>query len=132
MNTAAKVTLAVAALGFAAGVVLNQTMHTTRIDEDVILVTIDPLPDTVMVIKKGPDPVVHVTTKRVAPNPPARSPEAKSDKIVWTLPYSCSEVKWYHSHFTASQLEAMRVKAGFAPPSADQLRQIEACIHDRL
>lgn len=129
-----KRTLAIICLLLVAALGAFTAYHTqaVRVAEDIILVTIDAAPDYVIVVKTGKAPAVRVTrVKPVVVKPPANVvPKAAAAK--WTLPYSCDDVKYYNSKFTKEHLEALRIAEGVAKPSADQLRQIDACIHDKL
>lgn len=86
-------------------------------------------------IRIAPKPPV-VTGKRPTKPVPLRKPSdlrvarkpAATNPPVWTLPWSCADVKWYNSHFSAKVLETMRIAAGVAKPTADQMRQIKQCL----
>lgn len=117
--------------------------HTTKIDDTVSLVT---LVEHVIVMERGAVPrVVRVRPAVVPPKvvnvaqpkaPDPKQPAAKQATppatVKWTLPYSCSDVRYYNSHFTPAQLDAMRKAAGMAMPSADQRAQIQACLAGRV
>lgn len=111
--------------------------RTTKIDEQVSLVTLD---EYVIVMQRGETPrVTRVKPAAVPPKnmrvpPDPKQPDAPRAPAIpkWTLPYSCSDVRYYNSHFTKGQLEAMRVAAGMAMPSADQRAQIQACLAGKV
>lgn len=110
--------------------------HTTKIDEEVTLVRV--ADDTVLVI--GPRQQMRLTKVRpdvtpprdIKPDPTKLAPKQPAAPVKWTLPYSCSDVRYYNSHFTPTQLDAMRKAAGMAMPTADQRTQIQACIAGRI
>lgn len=103
--------------------------HAVRIDEDVTLVTIDALPDHVLVLKRAPDPVIRVT-HLVRPKVPAPAAPGKPAPVESAaLPASCADIKYYSAHFSHEQLDAMRIAAHRPMPSAAQARAIEACLH---
>lgn len=115
--------------------------HTTKIDDKVSLVTLD---EYVIVMQAGEKPRLtrvkpEVTPPRnmrvdpptdIKPKPAARPVPPAA--IRWTLPYSCSDVKYYSSHFSQAQLDAMRKAAGMVMPTADQRAQIQACLAGRI
>lgn len=96
----------------------------TKIDEDVTFVTVDQVPDVVVVLDKrltsDPVRIIKVRPQIVEP---------KEHISTWTLPYSCEDVKYYASlHLTKAQQEAARIAAHVAEPTADQMRQINECL----
>ncbi len=102
-----------------------------KIDEGITLVTVDQVPDVVVVIdeRPGSDPV-RVTRVRPSPPPkaaPPREQPAAPKAHAWTLPYSCADVKYYDTHFTKTQLEAMRKAANLAVPTREQMTEINEC-----
>lgn len=101
----------------------------TLIDEEVTLVTLDVLPEAVLVLKRGPDPVVrlqHYTRQKPVATPAVPGKHAIEPGT--TLPASCGTIKYYNSHFSREQLEDMRVAARLPKPSASQVLAIEACL----
>lgn len=127
--------------------------HTTKIDDQVSLVTLDEFMLVVgprqemRIVRVKPD-VTPPKNVRVAPptdtkpkqpttkQPPAapkQQPAApKPATVAWTLPYSCADVRWYGSKFSKTQLEAMRVAAGMALPTAEQRVQIQMCLTGKI
>lgn len=111
------------------GLTVFVNTRTVHIDDDVTLVTLDALPDDVLVLKRAPDPVIRVQhLVRPKPVPPA-APGKPAPAESAALPYACGTIKYYNAHFSVEQLEAMRVEAHQPKPSAAQLRAIEACLH---
>lgn len=114
------------------------TATTVTIDDEIVLVTLDTLPDDTIIVKKGPEPVVRVVhTPRPRPTPPRaqpaaapapRPPAAVAPAPKATLPAPCEEIKWYKLKFSDAQLEAMRVAMHIAKPTAEQRKLIEACL----
>jgi hypothetical protein len=117
--------LAAVALGALADQYINA--NTVKIDEDVTLVT---LGNEVMVLKRGEIP--RVTRVRQPANRGKPSTPKPNAPLAWTLPYSCSDVRYYNSHFTRTQLEAMRVAAGMRLPTPAERVQIQACLAGRI
>lgn len=105
------------------------TMTKIDIDEDVTLVTIEQVPDTIVVFDKRPtsDPirVTHVHNTPVF-NQPHGLTAGK-----WTLPFTCDDAKYYHLKFSKDQLEAMRVAAHIPRATAGEMRQINECLASR-
>lgn len=118
-------TLAAVVLGTFA--VRHINSNAVKIDEDVTLVT---LGDKIMVVKRGEVP--RVTRVRQPANRGAPSTPKPGAPLTWTLPYSCADVKYYNSHFTPKQLEAMRVAAGMRLPTSAERVQIQACLAGKL
>lgn len=124
-------TLAVlAALGWRAGHRVPEPAPAT-----LTLVTItEPTPPAPIV--EAPKPVMKPPRRKPAPPPPddkpqpprVATPAPSTAPPRWTLPYSCERVRWYYAHFSPSTLETMRVAAGIAKPTGDQLRQVNACL----
>ncbi len=123
--------LSVAALG-------TYTAYHTRVvyvDDGITLVTIDALPEHVVIVTSDPDHRailpndVRVTRVRPATVPPRADKQAPSVK--WTLPFSCADAKYYHDKYSRERLEAMRIAAGQPRPTGDQLRQVETCLAGR-
>ncbi len=69
---------------------------------------------------------------RVATKPVPKNRSSTPPALHWTLPYSCANVKWYSTHFTAAQLDGMRRAAGVSLPTADERAQIQACLAGRI
>lgn len=110
------------------GTILATHTNVTTPIEDVTLVTVDALPDHVIVVEHRP-PAVHVTRVRAAPKPsPAAGAVPKPQAEKWTLGYSCADVKYYDTKYSKARLEAMRTAAGVPKPTPDELRQIKACL----
>lgn len=74
--------------------------------------------------RKPEKPVEH----KVVAEPHKQKPVAPAK---WSLPISCSKVKWYVEHFSQSQLETMRVIAGQPEPTAQQKQQGRDCIEGK-
>lgn len=115
----------------------HAAVHVDRIDEDVVLVTIDAVPDMVAVFKKGPEPdarVIRVKPDVVKPAPPRAQPSTPPQRVQteWTLPYSCEDVKWANEKFSHAQLEAMRKARGLPDPTRAQTAQINACLKGEI
>lgn len=149
--------LAVLAFGVA-GYVFMLEPNVTKIDDEVSLVT---LQEHILVIgPHGNMRLTRVKPERVEPEriepparktvrervrerrerddpkqttkPPAAKPATPAAPKQWTLPYSCSDVKYYGSHFSKDQLEAMRKAANMPMPTASQRAQIQACLAGEL
>lgn len=117
--------------------------HTVKIDDKVSLVTLD---EYVVVMQAGEKPRVtrvkpdvtlpknvQVTPTDIRPKQPlAAKPVPPPATIKWTLPYSCADVRYYSSHFSQTQLDAMRKAAGMALPTAEQRAQIQACLAGKI
>lgn len=127
--------LAAVALATAAVVVVRHS-KVVKVDDEITIVH---LPDDVIVVV-GPQQQVRVSkpkepkkpkpVTRPAPGKPLdiRSPAQRG---VWTLPYTCSDVRYYASHFTPAQLEVMRKAMGMRMPTAAERQQIQDCIAGR-
>lgn len=123
---------ALAALVLGAFAFRHINSNSVKIDEEVTIVT---LGNRVLVMQRGEIP--RVTRVRQPPNRGTPSPSKPLDikpgaPLAWTLPYTCSDVKYYNSHFTKAQLEAMRVAAGMRLPTAAERVQIQACLAGKI
>lgn len=118
-------TLAAVTLGTLAVRHINR--NAVAIDEDVTLVT---LGEKIMVLQRGEVP--RVTRVRQPANRGTPSTPKPGAPPAWTLPYSCADVKYYNSHFSRKQLEAMRIAAGMRLPTSAERVQIQACLAGRI
>lgn len=120
--------LALAALLATGAMVLFDSTRVVKIDEDVTLVTLDALPDHVIVVEHNDVHVTKVNRPKPVPKPAPATPSRPAPVESVTLPASCPDIKYYSAHFTHDQLEAMRVAAHLPKPSAAQARAIAACL----
>lgn len=94
-------------------------------------------PESIIVL--GPGDIVRVAprARKPAPGKPP-VPEVARKAIVpraatpprWTITnYTCADARYYNARFSRETLETMRVAAGKPKPTADEMRQIRACIN---
>lgn len=127
--------LAAVALATAAVVVIRHS-KVVKVADDISIVR---LPDDVIVVV-GPQQQIRISKPKEPKEPRTRKPSpgqpldirSPAQRGVWTLPYTCSDVRYYASHFTPAQLEAMRVAMGMRAPTAAERKQIQDCIAGRI
>lgn len=132
MWKAAIIITSLAALVAGAFAARHINKNSVKIDEEVTIVT---LGNQVLVMQRGEIP--RVTRVRQpqnhgGPTDITPAPTKPGAALKWTLPYSCADVRYYNSHFTRTQLEAMRAAAGMRLPTATERAQIQACIAGRI
>lgn len=122
----------VAAAVAVGAVAWKHTAKVTKIDDEVTVVTIA---DLVIVMRDG----TPVKAQRLPPSgregakPPLDiKPKPPNAPRPWTLPFTCSDAKYYSSHFTQAQLDGMRKAAGMRMPTAAERQQISDCIAGRI